>query len=142
MSFSQEPEDERQHKYGNVPGMNNDELADPVELERLSAWQMWGPVLALRPQWSKARIAYCNDGSGAIDWGAVGTITCHRVESDRPDAARANRQILELVRPNGVIRAPVNRRTEAPRFPERPEDYPEYDDLVRWGIIQARADLP
>ncbi len=37
----------RPSKYGSVPGLDDEELADPEELERMVEWELWGPVLAL-----------------------------------------------------------------------------------------------
>jgi len=33
--------------YGSVPGLDDDELADPAELERWMMIQEWGPILVL-----------------------------------------------------------------------------------------------
>ena len=70
---------QRQSKYGGVAGLDEVELVDPVELERLVAWQMWGPVLELGPQWCRSRLPYSNDGSGMVDWDEVGTVKTRTV---------------------------------------------------------------
>ncbi len=36
---------ERPSKYGTVPGLEEEELADPEELERLAAFDLFRPVL-------------------------------------------------------------------------------------------------
>ncbi len=38
---------ERKDKYGSVPGLEDEELADPDELERQVLWEQWGPILLL-----------------------------------------------------------------------------------------------
>ena len=38
---------ERKDKYGSVPGLDDEELAGPAELERQILWEQWGPVLLL-----------------------------------------------------------------------------------------------
>ncbi len=38
---------ERKNKYGSVPGLDDEELAGPAELERQILWEQWGPVLLL-----------------------------------------------------------------------------------------------
>ncbi len=38
---------EKVNRYGSVPGLDDEELADPDELERQLTLQEWGPVLAL-----------------------------------------------------------------------------------------------
>ena len=39
--------EERRNRYGSVPGLDDEELADPAELERQVYLQEFGPVLAL-----------------------------------------------------------------------------------------------
>jgi len=39
--------EERRNRYGSVPGLDDEELAEPWELERQAMLQEWGPVLAL-----------------------------------------------------------------------------------------------
>jgi hypothetical protein len=41
--------EERRSRYGSVPGLDDEELADPCELEHQIMLQDWGPILALRP---------------------------------------------------------------------------------------------
>jgi len=38
---------ERKNRYGSVPGLEDDELADPEELERQAMRAEWGPILQL-----------------------------------------------------------------------------------------------
>lgn len=38
---------ERKDKYGSVPGLDDEELAGPAELERQILWEQWGPILLL-----------------------------------------------------------------------------------------------
>jgi len=48
----------RPSKYGSVPGLDDDELADPEELERLAAFAMFEPLITIRPgntsRWARA----------------------------------------------------------------------------------------
>ena len=39
--------EDRKNRYGSVPGLDDEELAEPWELERQVTLQEWGPVLAL-----------------------------------------------------------------------------------------------
>jgi hypothetical protein len=39
--------EERMNRYGSVPGLDDEELASPEELERQVFMQEWGPVLRL-----------------------------------------------------------------------------------------------
>lgn len=126
---------ERSSKYGGVLGLDDDELADSAELERLVMWGMWGPLLALRPQKRVGHVPYAGDGSGVIDWEAVGTVTVRRPVREKRDVALSTRRICQLLEPRGVLRVRVARRTDSPTLPERPEEYPDYDDLVECGLL-------
>lgn len=68
----------RKNKYGSVPGLDDEELADPDELERQVVLEQWGPVLLLpvreRNTWVRPSI----DESGHVDWGAFGTVDFER----------------------------------------------------------------
>ena len=70
---------ERHKGYGSVPGLDDDELADPGELERWVIIQEWGPILALPVQRRRCDIRPQVDESGHLDWGAFGTIDFDRL---------------------------------------------------------------
>ena len=70
---------ERDTGYGSVPGLDDDELADPAELEQWVMLQEWGPILALPVQRSRCDIRPEVDESGHLDWGAFGTIDFDRL---------------------------------------------------------------
>jgi len=70
---------ERDTGYGSVPGLDDDELADPAELERWVMIQEWGPILALPVQRRRWDIRPTVDENGDLDWGAFGTIDFDRV---------------------------------------------------------------
>jgi len=63
---------ERAKGYGSVPGLEDDELADEAELERMVVLEQWGPILAL-PCRSHSGIRPVIDELGHRDWGAFGT---------------------------------------------------------------------
>ena len=69
---------ERGNRYGSVPGLEDDELADPDELERQVYRQEWGPVLALPVQGRQSVIQPLIDESGQVDWGAFATVDFDR----------------------------------------------------------------
>lgn len=70
---------ERRNKYGSVPGLDDSELANPDELERMVYRQELEPVLALPVSggWCSLRAAV--DEDGRLDWGAFGTIDFERM---------------------------------------------------------------
>ena len=70
---------ERETGYGSVPGLDDDELADPAELERWVMLQEWRPILALPVQRRRCDIRPEVDESGRLDWGAFGTIDFDRL---------------------------------------------------------------
>ncbi len=70
---------ERHKGYGSVSGLDDDELADPAELERWVIIQEWGPILALPVQRRRCDIRPEVNESGQLDWGAFGTIDFDRL---------------------------------------------------------------
>jgi len=59
--------------YGRVPGLEDEDLADPAELERQAVLAEWGPILALPCRGSDGGIRPVIDEFGKLDWGAFGT---------------------------------------------------------------------
>lgn len=70
---------ERDIGYGSVPGLDDDELASPAELERWVMIQEWGPILVLPVRGQQGGFRPEVDESGYIDWGAFGTIDFDRL---------------------------------------------------------------
>ena len=75
----------RQDKYGKVPGLPEEELASPDELERQVLREEMGPVLQLPVKQPRSDIRLAVDENGGIDWGAFGTVDfdSHRPEFDK-----------------------------------------------------------
>ena len=65
---------QRSSGYGSVPGLDDDELADPVELERQVMKQEFAPVLDLPGKGKSSGIRPDVDECGGVDWGAFGTV--------------------------------------------------------------------
>jgi len=67
-------------RYGSVPGLDDEELADPGELERVRLLMDFEPILALPVKrqhgWS---IRPSIDENGNPDWGAFGSIDWDRI---------------------------------------------------------------
>ena len=57
---------ERPSKYGTVPGLDDEELADPEELERLAAFSLFRPLLTF--------------GWGDRRWQAEATLWLHGLD--------------------------------------------------------------
>lgn len=64
---------ERHSGYGSVPGLEDEELADPAELERQAVLDEWGPILALPVGRDGSWIRPNIDEKGEVEWGAFGT---------------------------------------------------------------------
>ena len=69
---------ERGNKYGTVPGLDDNELADPGELERQVFEQEFAPIMTLPIKHSCSRVRPNIDESGSINWGAFGTVDFER----------------------------------------------------------------
>ena len=87
---------QRDNRYGSVPGLDDAELADPLELEREIMLEEWGPVLALPVKGGRNWIGPAVDESGGVDWGAFGA-----------SAVRVGRRLRQTLRsfcyPPGVV---------------------------------------
>ena len=69
---------ERKNRYGSVPGLDDNELADPNELERQVLRQEFGAVLTLPVTGSKCFMRPNIDQDGSVCWGAFGTVDFDR----------------------------------------------------------------
>ena len=92
---------QRSNRYGSVPGLDDSELADPVELERHVYQQEFGPVLVLPAKDGKSWIQPALDESGGFDWGAFGTVDFERVRGEmdkaRYKADKLREQLKDLL---------------------------------------------
>ena len=57
---------ERKSKYGSVPGLDDEELAGPAEVERQILWEQWGPILLLPSPKNKTRFRPELDEDGYV----------------------------------------------------------------------------
>ena len=85
---------ERQSGYGSVPGLADEELADPEELERQVVLDMWGPILALPGRGRRSFLRPVIDEFGHLDWGAFGTVDFARQHGPF-DKARYKAEMLQ-----------------------------------------------
>ncbi len=69
---------ERKNKYGSVPGLDDEELASPAELERQILWEQWGPVLLLPAPKHQVRIRPELDEDGYVV-GAFASVDFDRI---------------------------------------------------------------
>jgi len=69
---------ERSNRYGSVPGLDDEELIEPAEIDRLFLRQAFAPILALPVKAKKGGIRPSIDEDGTVDWGAFGTVDFDR----------------------------------------------------------------
>jgi hypothetical protein len=66
-------------QYGSVPGLDDDELLGPAEIERWLYQQEFGPILALPVKGKGSWIRPFFDEAGGVDFGAFGTVDFERL---------------------------------------------------------------
>ncbi|MCO6438589.1 MAG: hypothetical protein J5J06_15970 [Phycisphaerae bacterium] len=93
---------ERGTGYGSVPGLEDEELADPDELERQVMIAEWGPILAIPITWKRPLIRPQLDGNNKLDWGAFGTVDFDRLRPTFNPGLRLAQELEEDLR-NAVI---------------------------------------
>jgi hypothetical protein len=101
---------EVENRYGSVPGLDDEELADPAELEREVVLQEWGPVLSLPVQSSKSGIVPAVDESGGVDWGAFGTVDFQRTMPEFDKARYKAEKLREQLKDVVIIMSIVSER--------------------------------
>ncbi len=69
---------EQVNKYGSVPGLEDEELADPDEIERQVIREEFEPVLLLPVRPRRSTVTANLDEDGQVDWGAFGTVDFDR----------------------------------------------------------------
>ena len=69
---------QRSNRYGSIQGLDDDELIDPAEIDRLYLREAFAPILALPVKTKKGGIKPNIDEDGVVDWGAFGTVDFDR----------------------------------------------------------------
>jgi len=101
---------DRGNRYGSVPGLDDEELADPDELEREVMLEEWGPVLALPVNGNRSGIRPVIDESGVVDWGAFGTVDFERTMPEFDKARYKADKLREQLRDLTIRMALVKER--------------------------------
>jgi len=101
---------ERKNRYGSVPGLDDNELANPDELERQVLRQEFGPVLALPVTGSKCLIKPNIDQDGSVDWGAFGTVDFDRHSGGFDKARYKADKVAEQLKDLLILLSIVNER--------------------------------
>lgn len=91
----------RRDRYGSVPGLDEDELADPAELERQVMRAEFGAVLQLPVPGNGPGIRPNVDEDGHVDWGAFGSVDFERlqpaIDKAKYKAGKLREQVRDLV---------------------------------------------
>jgi len=119
----------RCNPYGSVEGLDDEELADPDELERQVMAELWGPVLMIPLKKRHSDIRPAVDENGRLDWGAFGTVDferSHPFDKLRYKAERLKEQVKNVL----MMASMVEERLPA-------EAAAEMLKCVRRGIIDV-----
>ena len=81
------------NRYGTIPDLPEEELADPDELERVIYKEMWWPILSLPQQRWECPIRPNMDEDGRVDWGAFGSVD---FDSYRPQLDKLRYKVEKL----------------------------------------------
>ena len=98
----------RKKGYGSVPGLDDEELADPVELEKQVIRDELAPILALPVKGQRSSIRPVIDESFGVDWGAFSTVDFDRyrpeLDKARYKAAKLREELKDLSIRIGIVR--------------------------------------
>lgn len=70
--------EDRKARYGHVAGLDDDELADPYELEKQVLLADWGPILALPVRTGRSWIQPTLSEDFGVDYGAFASVDFER----------------------------------------------------------------
>ncbi len=101
---------ERDTGYGSVPGLEDEELADPAELERQVMIAEWGPILALPVQSCRGGFRPAIDEFGNLDWGAYGTVDFLRLRGPFDKARYKAEKLKEDLRMAVIMLGTISAR--------------------------------
>jgi hypothetical protein len=92
---------QRSNRYGSVPGLDDEELASPEELERQVFIEEWWPVLRLPVRHRKSAIQPHIDEYFGVDWGAFATMDFARsmpeFDKTRYKADRLEEELRDVI---------------------------------------------
>ena len=103
---------ERPSGYGSVQGLDDEELAEPAELERQIFRKEWGSVLALPVRGCVSSIRPAMDEDGGMDFGAFGTVDFDRLKPEFDKARYKADKLKEQLRDVLIICAMLNERVK------------------------------
>ena len=120
---------EPKNRYGSVPGLDDEELADPEELERRVLRAEWGPVLSLPWPGPRCLMRPSVDMDGDLDWGAFATVDFDRRRPKLSWEKSKVRELSEQMRDTCIMLSII--RDRLPRMAAR-----QVVKLVRLGLLE------
>jgi hypothetical protein len=120
--------EERRNRYGSVPGLDDEELAEPWELERQVFLDEWGPVLALPVRTRRGWIQPGYDEDFGIDFGAFASVDFDRIRPEFDKALYKADKLKEQRRDVLIIMSIVKERLPKARY--------KVLKLLQQGIIE------
>ena len=93
---------QRRTGYGTVADLDDETPADIGELQRISAYEMYGPVIALPGRGGRLGHVVL-DANGEVDWEAIGPAGGRRRRAQPAPSGRAGELRAELARVIGLI---------------------------------------
>jgi hypothetical protein len=109
---------ELKNRYGSVPDLDDEELADPEELERQVYMDYFGPILRLPAKRKSAGFFPAVDESGGVDWGAFGTVDFSRTmpefDKARYKADKLRERLEDLFIMIGIVKERVPAKARGP----------------------------
>lgn len=145
----------REQGLGSVPGLDDEELADPAELDRQAFLADWGPILSLPVKSVYGGIRPGTDEEGKLEWGAFGTVDFERLRGPFDKARYKAEKMEEDVR-DAVIklemfsaRLPAEKVNELQaRLRDDSFDIDDLDDNNEYGfanwysrVIRLRSEI-
>jgi hypothetical protein len=98
---------ERKNRYGSLPDLEDEELADPEELERLAVAEEWAPVLALPVRSRQGWSGPVADES-SVDFDAFASVDFQRTmpefDKARYKADRLQEKLSDLLIMVGIVK--------------------------------------
>jgi len=108
--------EERRNRYGSVPGLDDEELAEPWELERQVFLDEWGPVLALPVRTKRGWIQPGYDEDFGIDFGAFASVDFDRIRPEFDKLMYKADKLKEQLRDVVIMLSIVKERLPKARY--------------------------
>jgi hypothetical protein len=133
---------ERKNRYGSLPDLEDEELADPEELERLAVAEEWGPVLALPVKAGRGWVRPVADES-SVDFDAFASVDFQRTipEFDKAKykAEKLKEKIGDLLILIGIVKERLSGRAKYLRMGIIDLDHIVNDDMLALAGLYLRA---